>query len=378
MGNRNLRGRQSHQPSFLLISLAVLGSLLLVSFLDACTETPNEPTEPVPAAEVIVAGATFSLTVGETTQLTATVRDAAGNVLTDRVVSWSSTDGAVASVDGDGMVRGQAEGTATITAASEGKSGSAGITVTGQTGGQVIIFEDGFESGDLSRWDEFDPTKYSVTSDAVRVRSGSYALQAKMFPSDDWGQLDKWYMPGYDEVYVEFDVMFEEGFENLRGDNNGMHFVAQMGNRIDDRYSASGKAGIRPDGTDFFLTVLDPEYVYGDPTLLPFSFYSYFPDMQCYGGPCWGNLFTQDPPKMDLDPGQWYRVVFHVKANTPGVLDGGQTLWIDGQKKIEMNNMRWRDTYDVRLNQFSVWTYMPGAPKTQYIWIDNVKIWRPE
>ncbi len=40
---------------------------------------------------------------------------------------------------------------------------------------------------------------------------------------DDYGELNKWYMPGYDEVYVEFDVMFEEGFENLRSDGAAMH-----------------------------------------------------------------------------------------------------------------------------------------------------------
>ena len=44
----------------------------------------------VPVATVTVTPASSSLTVGQTGQLTATLRDAAGNVLTGRTVTWSS------------------------------------------------------------------------------------------------------------------------------------------------------------------------------------------------------------------------------------------------------------------------------------------------
>jgi uncharacterized protein YjdB len=329
----------------------------------------------LPVASVDIQPSSATVQVGGSVVLVATAKDTDGNLLQDRQVDWFSSDPSVAIVDETGHATGIAEGTATIKAESEGVAGAASLTVV-PASDQAIIFQDGFESGDLSLWDGFDPTKYSVTSQAARVKTGSYSLQAKMFPSDDWGELNKWFMPGYDEVYLSFDVMFEEGFQNLRGDGAGMHFIAQLGNRIDDKWSASGKAGIRPNGHDFFLSVLDPEWVWNDPTLRPLSFYSYFPDMSC-GDQCWGNVFIQDPPKADLMPGRWYEIVFYMRANTPGTRDGAQTLWIDGVKKIDIQNMRWRDTYDVRLNQISVWTYMPGAPKTQYLWIDNVVVSRP-
>src|SRR5207249_11453549 len=44
-------------------------------------------------------------------------------------VTWGSSAPGVASVDGSGMVRGVAVGAATITATSEGKSGTASVTV---------------------------------------------------------------------------------------------------------------------------------------------------------------------------------------------------------------------------------------------------------
>lgn len=70
-----------------------------------------------------------SIMIGVTVPLTATVRDVNGNVVTDRVVTWSSSSDAVATVSASGVVKGIALGTATITAASEGKSGSTVVTV---------------------------------------------------------------------------------------------------------------------------------------------------------------------------------------------------------------------------------------------------------
>ena len=233
-----------------------------------------------------------------------------------------------------------------------------------------IIFEDGFESGDLSAWDNVSTSRYGVTSDPARVKSGSYALEGTIPEGPGWGEINKWFMPGYEELYVRFDVMFEEDFANLRGDGNGMHFASVSGNRVDNKWSAHGKAGIVPNGYDFFTTTVDPEHPYGDPTLRPLMFYSYFPDMNC----CYGNLFKQDEPKTPLIGGEWHEVIIHVDAGTPGLHDGGQQLWIDGDLKIDVQGMRWRDTNDLRLNEFHIVDYMPGSIKTQHIWFDNVLI----
>lgn len=68
-----------------------------------------------------------------TVSLTATLRDANGNIVTGRPISWSSSNTSVATVSGSGTsatVTGNGEGSATITASSEGKSGSSTITVS--------------------------------------------------------------------------------------------------------------------------------------------------------------------------------------------------------------------------------------------------------
>src|SRR5205085_1681139 len=81
-------------------------------------------------ASVDVSPATASLTPGQTIQLTATPKDPAGNPLSGRAVTWASSDTGIARVSATGLVTAKALGSATITATSEGKSGTAAVTVT--------------------------------------------------------------------------------------------------------------------------------------------------------------------------------------------------------------------------------------------------------
>ncbi len=86
---------------------------------------------PPPVSTVTVTPSTASVVDGNTAQLSATTRDAQGNVLTGRVVTWSSDNTAIATVSGTGLVRGEAAGTTTVRATSEGQTGTSQITVTG-------------------------------------------------------------------------------------------------------------------------------------------------------------------------------------------------------------------------------------------------------
>lgn len=87
------------------------------------------PPTPAPVASVSVALAASSISSGQTTQATATTRDADNNVLTGRVIGWSSSNTGVATVSAAGLVRAVAVGTAQISATSESQSGSAALTV---------------------------------------------------------------------------------------------------------------------------------------------------------------------------------------------------------------------------------------------------------
>jgi hypothetical protein len=74
-----------------------------------------------PAQPVVVRGSTL--------QLTATPLDSAGAPLAGRAVAWSTSAPDAATVDAAGVVRGMGRGPATITATSEGRSGSVVVMV---------------------------------------------------------------------------------------------------------------------------------------------------------------------------------------------------------------------------------------------------------
>jgi hypothetical protein len=90
-------------------------------------EAVESGADSIPVASVNVTPTTASLAVGATQQLTASTLDASGNALTGRVVIWSTSDATKASVSSTGLVTAVAAGTATITATSEGKTGTSVI-----------------------------------------------------------------------------------------------------------------------------------------------------------------------------------------------------------------------------------------------------------
>jgi uncharacterized protein YjdB len=104
-------------------------SLTILSFaaLSCGDDDSSGPDEPVATVTVVPAAGTIA--PGATLQLEATTKDAAGGTLTDRDIAWSSSDEDVATVSEAGLVSGVADGEATITATSEGKSGSAAVSV---------------------------------------------------------------------------------------------------------------------------------------------------------------------------------------------------------------------------------------------------------
>lgn len=81
-------------------------------------------------ASVAVSPATVSMQVGVSAPLLAQPLDVDGQILTGRVITWTSSNPAVASVSATGTVTGIAAGATTITATSEGRSGQAAVTVT--------------------------------------------------------------------------------------------------------------------------------------------------------------------------------------------------------------------------------------------------------
>jgi trimeric autotransporter adhesin len=83
-----------------------------------------------PVGSIVVTPAHATIRVATTLQLSDTVKDASGAVLSGQPVTWSSDSSSTVSVDGNGLVTGRQIGTATITASAGGKSAHAAIIVS--------------------------------------------------------------------------------------------------------------------------------------------------------------------------------------------------------------------------------------------------------
>jgi uncharacterized protein YjdB len=78
---------------------------------------------------VTVSPGSRTIEVGDSIDFSATLRDSHGNVLTGRPVTWSSSNTSVATIDTNGRLRTRIGGTVTVTATSEGRTGTATVVV---------------------------------------------------------------------------------------------------------------------------------------------------------------------------------------------------------------------------------------------------------
>ena len=115
------------------------GTVQIAASANGVSGIANITVLPQPVASVVVTPTSQVIKVGQKFQFQAEPLDADGNPLSGRVVTWSTSDATVASVDNTGLVTGVAVGPATITATSEGKAGSAAVSVGAQTAASITV-----------------------------------------------------------------------------------------------------------------------------------------------------------------------------------------------------------------------------------------------
>lgn len=105
--------------------------VIAVCFAVACGDDSTGPGRQ-PITNIVVTPAVATIERGDTLQLEATVTQRLGDIVTDRVLEWSSSDTTTATVDDQGRVFGLRGGTTGVSASAEGVSGTASITVLGR------------------------------------------------------------------------------------------------------------------------------------------------------------------------------------------------------------------------------------------------------
>lgn len=330
-------------------------------------------TQPVastaPVASVTVALASNSLIVGGSTQATATTRDASNNVLTGRAVTWSSGSPVIATVSGAGLVTAVAAGTTNIIASSEGKSGSASMTVTAapppggissnEPAGMTVLTERAFNALNEDGWTNTGSSSYTIAADATAPKSPSNVGQIKFPAGFGSGNapavLEKVWSGTQKTLYVSFWVKLSSNWiGNDAGVNKIFHFWIGGSNRL--------VLNARGVGTGKLLT-----------------------EVELQGIKAGGNydagttaLFTANlGPSGELVRNQWLHWEAVFIGNSSGAADGSVDWWVNGTKVGHYGGlqfvsgagyweeMEWSPTYG-------------GAggvvPADQYQWIDHLYI----
>ena len=112
-----------------MVTAVSLGDAEITATVDDASGSVTVTVTRVPVAEVVVAPASATLLVGQSRQLTVTLRDEDGETLTGRTVTFISDRPERATVSSDGLVSAIVPGPVVVRARSEGKEGRSTITV---------------------------------------------------------------------------------------------------------------------------------------------------------------------------------------------------------------------------------------------------------
>jgi hypothetical protein len=115
--------------------LAAFAASLCAVLAISCEEAAPDLGAPDPVASLALSPVAATIEVGQDLQLTLVLRDARRDILTDRAVTWTTSEPEIAIVSSSGTVTGLRQGSAGITAAAEGKSATTRVTV------QTIVAE---------------------------------------------------------------------------------------------------------------------------------------------------------------------------------------------------------------------------------------------
>jgi hypothetical protein len=386
---------------------AVFGSL---SNIVSATTTASAP---VPVASVSVSPASSSLLVGATAQLTAVTRDASNNVLAGRVVTWSSANTSIASVNSSGLVSAAGAGSTTITATSETKTGTATVNVQAAPPPPPppgLLFEEDFENTSIASRGWYDNTNVQLST--VEHIAGSTAsaqyhfLAGATSPTSGGAQRHK-FTPS-NSFYLSYYVKYSTNWvgsgtayhphefyalSTLDGDWDGpsnnfldvyVEHNYQNGGRprieIQDNKSVNYSYGALPNN---LIAVTENRSAGGCNGVVEANIFS-----ECFNfGTYWYNdKQLTGPVVFQPDPGvgyknNWNFVEAYFQLNTIvngiGQADGVVQYWFNGTLILDRHDILFRTGAHptLQFNQFLIAPYIgDGSPVDQSMWIDNLRV----
>ncbi|HEV2150143.1 MAG TPA: Ig-like domain-containing protein [Longimicrobiaceae bacterium] len=289
----------------------------------------------VPVATVTVSPGTASIAVGGSVDLAAVARDGSGQVLTGRPVTWATSNAGVATVSSTGVVTGVAGGTVTVTATSEGKSGTAQVTVSAPTvTTSTLVYGHDFNDGTIGafgQWGSHITKPVSVIADPTGSGRGSVA------------RVDYVYDPASGGAHDSNGGLYYRA-NPAGGHPSGVGFGERIylaGDFYLPRYPYTAPAQAQNDQRKLiYLKFGDPNARTGDVVVNLWGRADKSGmDLQLVSG--WSGSSTREfaygiaPVAFD----RWHRVEVELTANTRGMANGSIRVWFNGQLVKERTNV---------------------------------------
>lgn len=374
-----------------LVRAVAPGSGIVTAACEGRTATAPVRVSAAPVATVSVSPAAATVVAGGTTQLTATARDASGNVVA-QPATWSSSSAAVATVGTTGLVSGVAAGSATITATAGGRTGTATITVTAPPAGNVScanapsawIWCDDFEQDRLSRYFEVNTAGGGFARTAGVGRNGSSGMRARFATGQvEAGNLkvafgrtpDAYFRPvdagtaNYREVYWRMWVRTQDGWTGGAGYKLSRATILARADWSQAAFAHVWGGGQGTTGQNHLY--VDPASGTDVAGNLVTVGYNDFDHMRWLGG-----AGTTTPLFDQAHVGRWYCIEAHARLNTSGQSDGVFELWIDGTLEARRAGVNWVGSYtQYGWNAVMFENYWnTGSPVAQERYFDDIVV----
>lgn len=249
----------------------------------------------------------------------------------------------------------------------------------------AVLFFEGFDSYTANsqltssgNWSNFfqnsnillDTTQYTGGTKSLRLRMPSTASEVS-------NAIVKPVSPARDTLFLRAYTRFAPSYAGVNSAHNGLSISAN--------YSGPGR---RPNGRDFMLVHLQ-QVNYGEGEPGKTHVYVYHPEQGDSYGENWypsgrttngsgpaGGFGASFVKRAETIPprGQWVCFELMVQLNTVGQRDGRVAVWQDGALIADWQNIRFRDSTSVNLDEITVQNGGQGSTQINDKWYDNVVI----
>lgn len=295
-------------------------------------------TAPTPVVSTVtLSPSSVSIQSGASSQLTATARNAAGTTVS-RSFTWTSSNPNVATVTSTGLVRGVAAGTATITATTDGRSGTRVVTVTAppapapapspsgsaEPAGFTRITERSFSALNEDGWSDSNgrTATLSLANDGTAPRSGG-SVGVITFPQGYTAGGSSSHVAksvrriSARQVYLRFQLKMSANWQGHEAGDNKIFYLTD-----------SGTGG---GGDPIYISALG-----GGNGTLQLSIVNQGSGSTRYRSSTAGNQVSGDAT---IPRGQWVTIEVLIQGNTPGSNNGQIHAWVNGQKVMQFSNI---------------------------------------